>query len=133
MARHFRRWACALLGGLLLAGHVCAMDVAVDGRSVLPLSDGWHFRYTRTSGDAKAMTATTLDDSSWQKISLPHTWNHFGEYRLTRSADIDSEQGVGWYRLKLAGSSIPARQRHYLQFDGVGNVADVWVNAVHVG
>ncbi|MDQ6648300.1 MAG: beta-galactosidase, partial [Pseudomonadota bacterium] len=133
MARRFQRWAGILLGSLLLAGHAGAMDLAIGGRSVLALRDGWHFRYTGTPGDAKALTAATLDDSGWQKISLPHTWNHFGEYRLTRSDDIDSAQGVGWYRLTLAGSDIPSGQRRFLQFDGVGNVADVWVNGVHVG
>lgn len=103
------------------------------GRRIQPLNEGWRFRFIDTSGDADAMAAAGLDDHAWQHVSLPHSWDHFGEYRLSRSPDIDNAQGVGWYRLRLARARIPPGRRHYLQFDGVGNVADVWVNGVHVG
>lgn len=132
MSRQVWRWSWVLLCTLLLAAQVSA-TAAGAGRSVTELRDGWHFRYTGTAGDTQAMTAATFDDRDWQQVALPHTWNHFGEYRLTRSASINNAQGVGWYRLRLDPAKIPPGQRHYLQFDGVGNIADVWVNGVHVG
>lgn len=120
---------------LLLPGATFAADTVPvrSGRAVSPLQEGWRFRYTGAPGDARAMISHALDDSDWQAVSLPHSWNHFGEYRLTRTGDIDNAQGVGWYRLRLMPSQLPSGARHYLQFDGVGNLADVWVNGVHVG
>lgn len=64
---------------------------------------------------------------------LPHSWNGIGEYRLERSSGTANAQGVGWYRLRLDGARPAAGERVFLQFDGVGNVADIWVNGTHVG
>jgi len=121
----------ALLCLLLLATASAAH--AHDGRSVVALRDGWRFHYAAAPVDPARMIGAAIDDGDWAKVALPHTWNRLGEYRLTRSADVDDAQGEGWYRLRLEAARIPPGARHYLQFDGVGNVADVWVNGVHVG
>ena len=97
---------------------------------MISLDRDWRFRL----GDAGADAALpSYDDSAWQKVNLPHSWNRIGEYRLERSAGTANVQGIGWYRLEVDGARLPSGQRHVLQFDGVGNVADVWVNGVHVG
>ncbi|KGI77694.1 hypothetical protein LF63_0109055 [Oleiagrimonas soli] len=104
-----------------------------SGRHVRPLMTHWRFRYTGHPGDAHTLAGAAFDDRGWQRVTLPHTWNHFGEYTTHRTAGIDMRQGVGWYRLHLPGAQLPPGARHYLQFDAVGNVADVWVNGRHVG
>ena len=100
-----------------------------DEREVQSLDRGWRF----SPGDAgEGASAPDFDDSRWQTVSLPHSWNRLGEYRLERSEDTAKVQGVGWYRLHLADVRRPKR-RQLLQFDGVGNVARVWVNGVEIG
>ncbi len=132
MAVYTSRYNNAKLLSLLL--FVVATTVhAHDTRTVVALRDGWRFRYTGAPVDPANMTGAALNDDDWTKVELPHTWNHLGEYRLTRSADVDDAQGEGWYRLRLDPARIAPGARHYLQFDGVGNVADVWVNGAHVG
>lgn len=132
MAAHPPRYDTATLPPLLL---LVAMSTghAYDARTVVALRDGWHFLYAGAPVDPERMTGTNLDDGDWARVALPHTWNHLGEYRLTRSAQVDDAQGEGWYRLRLEPARIAPDARHYLQFDGVGNVADVWVNGIHVG
>ncbi|MFP5435246.1 MAG: sugar-binding domain-containing protein, partial [Alphaproteobacteria bacterium] len=103
---------------------------AAGPRQIVSLASGWRFRF---GGDADGVTAPTFDDSSWERIDLPHTWNRMGEYQLTRSAQSNLEQGIGWYRLALTAPSRAKGQRQLIQFDGVGAIAEIWVNGVRVG
>ena len=98
-------------------------------RVVTPLDQGWRFHDGPAPIDA---ALPSFDDSGWGSVNLPHSWNALGEYALHRSDKTRDRQGEGWYRLVLDGRALPPLSRHFLQFDGVGNVADVWVNGAHV-
>jgi beta-galactosidase/beta-glucuronidase len=68
-----------------------------------------------------------FDDSSWQPIGLPHTFD------LPYFRTPEFYVGVGWYRKRF---TLPARARDTcwsLEFDGVFQVADIFVNNVPVG
>jgi beta-galactosidase len=109
-----------------------APAVAADPRTVTDLSAGWRFRF---GGDAAGVTAGGYDDSGWQQVALPHSWNRLGDYRLTRqgSTGRNADMGTGWYRSNFAAPRLAAGRRLYLQFDGVGAVARVWINGVEIG
>lgn len=112
-------------------GHATVVARCVaPARSSVDLSTGWRFRF---GGDAASAIAEATDDSGWQAVSVPHTWNRLGEYSLTRSPGTDKRQGAGWYRLKLSLPAIAPGQRRILQFDGVGTIARLWVNGRPVG
>jgi beta-galactosidase len=99
-------------------------------RVTTDLSTGWHFRF----GDAPdTVTAAGFDDSGWEQVSVPHTWNRIGEYALTRGAATNNKQGVGYYRLNFAAPAAAKGRRQYLDFGAVAIIADAWVNGVHVG
>jgi beta-galactosidase len=112
------------------AGSSVAQAPAASPRQTLPLHEGWRFQF---GGDDARVTAADFDDSGWEAVSLPHSWNRMGNYAPERAADTDVRQGVGWYRLRMTGPQLGKGRRAILQFDGVGNIADVWVNGVHVG
>ncbi|HEX7821717.1 MAG TPA: glycoside hydrolase family 2 TIM barrel-domain containing protein [Sphingobium sp.] len=103
---------------------------AAAPRQVTDLSPGWHFRFG-VAGDAPATPG--YDDSGWETVAVPHTWNRIGEYATTRSAATNNAQGIGWYRLTVDAPAAASGQRHYLDFAAVSNIADVWVNGSHVG
>lgn len=116
------------LAALMLAGGcVSSREVTqpAAGRTVHELDDGWLFQF---AGDRPQ-----LPDAGWQEVSLPHSWNRLGEYRVAPSGSGNNARGIGWYRLSLDGAQLAPGKRHFLQFDGVGNIADVWVNKIHVG
>lgn len=99
-------------------------------RPAIDLSHGWRFRF----GDEPAsVTGSDFDDRDWQQVSVPHTWNHIGAYALTRGAETDNRQGVGWYRLRVDAPKAKPDDRQYLDFAAVAKLADVWVNGRHVG
>ena len=99
-------------------------------RMIADLGAGWQFRF-----DEKLTpeTAAALPDGGWAPVVLPHTWNRLGEYRVGRTEATDNRQGIGWYRLRLDGATLPAGRRHVIEFDGVGNIADLWVNGRKAG
>ena len=118
---------------LVLAG--CATLPAVPAsqanpRGVRELLQGWQFRFDNAWDAARAQSAPA---SEWQPVSLPHSWNRIGEYRLERSAATDDRQGKGWYRLAIDGRSLDPIKRHFIEFDAIGNVANVWLNGRHLG
>lgn len=125
----------ALLAWLALAcGGCAATRMALDAdksRVETPLSRTWRFHLGQPAVGDPAQAA--FEDGAWQCVDAPHTWNSLGEYRVGRTAATRSVQGIGWYRRELDSATLPPRARHWLQFDAVGNVADVWVNGVHVG
>ncbi|WP_033921674.1 glycoside hydrolase family 2 [Sphingomonas sp. 37zxx] len=105
-------------------------SVAESPRQVVLLHDDWRFRF---GGDAKGVTDPAYDDTAWETVALPHSWNRLGGYQSTRSPDTNVEQGIGWYRLNFTPPPRSGRQRQVIQFDGVGAVAELWVNGVRVG
>jgi beta-galactosidase len=103
---------------------------AESPRVVTDLSTGWRFRF---GGDSAGIMAAGYDDSGWEQVAVPHTWNRVGEYGLTRSAATNNKQGIGWYRLTYNAPAAAKGRRQYLDFGAVGIIADVWVNGTHVG
>lgn len=137
------RYACAIAVGVA-AGYIPAADAAQSNpsrtiagassftvpRQVVNLDDGWRFRLGGAADDA---TNVDFDDSSWETVQLPHSWNRLGNYAQARAEGSDVRQGSGWYRLRLDRLLLPRGKRAVLQFDGVGAIADLWVNGHHIG
>jgi beta-galactosidase len=101
------------------------MTFPATPRVSVDLDAGWKF-YPRdnTHGPEPA-----FDDSSWDKVDLPHTWN------AADGADGGNNyyRGPAWYRRHVTVDPRLAGKRLYLQFDGVSLMADVYVNGNHVG
>jgi beta-galactosidase len=112
--------AAAALFFLAFFGDACA----VQARTAIPLDANWRF----AREDVRDAQNPAFDDSAWQKIALPHTYNaEDGEkggayYR-----------GPAWYRDHVVLPGALASRRAYLQFDGAALAADVWVNGKFAG
>jgi beta-galactosidase len=117
----------AALAALLLVGLRPALAAvpAADGRQVISLDPGWRF----LAGDDPHAREPGFDDSSWQPVDLPHTWNGLdGE-----DGGNNYRRGAGWYRRRIEVGPSLAGRRLYLQFDGASLMADVYVNGVYLG
>ncbi|WP_379488519.1 glycoside hydrolase family 2 TIM barrel-domain containing protein [Novosphingobium soli] len=99
-------------------------------RDVHPLLQGWRFHFGNVQADA---SRADFDDSGWDQVALPHSWNRIGGYRTQRGPDSNNRQGHGWYRLAYKAPAVAAGLRQYLDFAAVSKIADVWVNGSHVG
>jgi beta-galactosidase len=69
------------------------------------------------------------DDSRWQHIELPHTWNaHDGSDEIPGYF-----RGIGWYRKRFRLEERQRGKRVFLEFEGVFQKAEFWVNGVKAG
>ena len=100
---------------LLLALNLCCAIVPVNPaaaattsttttaespRQSADLSTGWRFRYGE-AGDAPA--APAFDDSGWEQVSVPHSWNRIGEFGSTsiRLAAIQPMSSTSYDRFRV--------------------------------
>ncbi len=100
-------------------------DGFAQPRIVQTLNDEWKFIRQRVVG----AEAASFDDSKWQTISLPHTWNA----RDGQDGGNNYYRGVGWYRKQLLIDSKYQSKVIYLKFDAVSIAATVYVNGKQVG
>ena len=111
----------------------------VSPRCDVMLKDGWKF--TREASDSAHLR--DYDDSSWEKVTIPHDWAISGPFdfdndnwRTANGKDRPGRTGslpwtgLGWYRRAF---SAPAGKKVFLVFDGVMCNARVYVNGKEVG
>ena len=91
-------------------------------RLQIPINDNWEF----VKWDMARLNNNELP--SWQSISIPHTWN-----ATDAQSGEGMYQGYGWYRRELEVPEDWKGQRVFVRFEGVGSVADIYVNDRHVG
>ena len=76
-------------------------------------------------GEEEGWTEPELDDSDWQKVTVPHTWNVMGT--------TSEYEGVAWYRKQFSLPEETQDAHLRLQFDAVFYKAVVWLNGVYLG
>jgi beta-galactosidase len=90
-------------------------------RSKVALAGGWKFIASDSLAGAEA---TTFNDSAWSSVSVPHTWDTvLGVTTHTNS----------WYRTHFTVNPADPLDRVYVYFEGVFQIADVYVNGQHLG
>jgi beta-galactosidase len=100
-----------------------------QGGKLYRLDDEWRF----IRGDTDGAQSTTLNDSGWDRVMLPHTARI--ESLLTGEPDSATRQwqGICWYRRRLRLNRDAVWKKVFLKFDGAMNVADVWLDGAKVG
>ena len=114
-------------------------------RSVELLEKGWKF----SLGDKEGACMVDYDDSSWEKVIIPHDWAITGPFDVNNDlqtvavtqnfetkASLKTGRtgglpyvGVGWYRRKF---DVPSGKKAELVFDGAMSEARVYVNGKEV-
>jgi hypothetical protein len=92
-------------------------------RQRININRDWRF----SRGDVAGADAAGFDDSAWQRVGLPHTFDL--PYFRTPEFCV----GYGWYRKRL---DVPAEwrgRRLSVEFDGAFQVAEAFVNGVRLG
>ncbi|TWI99427.1 beta-galactosidase [Mucilaginibacter frigoritolerans] len=103
-----------------------------EARSIADFDKDWHFHL----GDVNDGQTTSLNDASWRLLNLPHDWSIEGKFSKDNPATPEGGAlpgGIGWYRKTF---TVPASSKNklvYIDFDGVYQKSDVWVNGHHLG
>ena len=119
-----KKFALATLAGFAVA--------SASAREVLPLDDGWRF----LKGDAPGAAQPGFDDSKWPTVNVPHDWSIAGPFARTNragGAGAFLPSGVAWYRKHFTLPSADLGRRVFVEFDGVMQNSDVWINGMHLG
>lgn len=102
------------------------------GRQRFRMDFGWRF----TLGDPPSAEKATFDDKSWRALDVPHDWSIEGPWSKNNpsgSAGGYATIGTGWYRKSFHVPQEFVGRRVLLDFDGVFNRSDVWINGQKVG
>ncbi|MDI7776092.1 sugar-binding domain-containing protein [Asticcacaulis sp. EMRT-3] len=119
--------AILLCTGMATAAHAeRASTVVASPRQSFDFDQNWKMH----TGDDPAASGTTYDDKGWQAVTLPHAFNE--EEAFAR--DIHKlSTGITWYRKTFRLPKGTHADHAFLEFQGVRQAAEVWVNGVEVG
>jgi hypothetical protein len=81
-------------------------------------------------GDNAAAAQPHFDDSKWRRVTLPHAWNEDYAYRVSIH---DQPVGIAWYRKHFTVPAIPEGGRVLIEFEGVRQAAQVYLNGHLLG
>ena len=94
--------------------------------SSISLDGNWRFSIDRQDkGETESWFAPNYDDSAWQIISVPHTWNVMPDYSLYN--------GLAWYRYEITLPTELQNMLLRLRFQAVFYLTRIWVNGDYVG
>ncbi|HEX4055612.1 MAG TPA: glycoside hydrolase family 2 TIM barrel-domain containing protein [Tepidisphaeraceae bacterium] len=102
-----------------------ATEGVVAPRVAVNLNSDWKF----IRDDVPGAEQLGFDDSSWQNVKLPHTWNNLdGE-----DGGNNYYRGPAWYRRHLTLGADEHGKSLFLQFDAASSAATVYVNGKLAG
>ncbi|MBC8053426.1 MAG: glycoside hydrolase family 2 protein [Sphingobacteriaceae bacterium] len=111
---------------LMLALGTVTAFAAKSPRVKYNFNPGWKL----FTGDAKGAEAPDFDDASWKAVTLPHAWNEDAAFKVS----IDKHPtGIVWYRKKFAIPSSDLGKKVFLEFEGVRQAGDFYLNGKHIG
>jgi len=94
--------------------------------SSISLDGNWQFSIDRQDkGESESWFAPNFNDSSWQTVNVPHTWNVMPDYSLYN--------GLAWYRCKITLPQELQGMLLRLRFQAVFYLARIWVNGHYLG
>ena len=108
-------------------------------REIVEFNDNWRFLKLPKKTGLSAMTVESpvFDDSQWESVTLPHTWNAVDGADGRSGIDEGGEhyyRGVGGYRKRYVFSGDTyGDKRIFLEFEGANTVAELYVNGYYVG
>ena len=87
-------------------------------RQDILLNNDWNFRFSHQ-----------VQKGTEVRVDLPHTWNA----QDALSGKIDYKRGIGNYEKNLFIRPEWKGKRLFIRFEGVNNIADVFINRRHIG
>jgi len=113
-----------LLPGAALAQR--ASQAVPSPRQSFNLNGDWRIRV----GDDAGFSQAAHDDKDWSSVSLPHAFNEDQAFAVDGHKHAE---GIIWYRKHITLPADAPRGRAFLEFQGVRQAADIWVNGQKMG
>ena len=102
-----------------------ASTVVASARATYNLNPDWRM----TTGEQAGAERPGFADGKWARVTLPNAFNE----REAFARDIKNlSTGITWYRKRFTAPSGAAAGKAFLEFEGVRQAAEVWVNGQSV-
>ena len=149
--RVLKYFNCTLVLALLFAvGAAAAQGYSVpDSPSVVynfnlnwkfykPAANTWPLQSAMNGvvdGEGRHFYEPGYDDSAWESVSLPHTFNDVDSFRniANDAGDIGVWRGIAFYRTTFSLPESDAGRKVFIEFEGIRQAAYVYLNGVMVG
>ncbi len=126
-----------ILGTALIAAMVLLQLTTFGHTMVFNIKDRnldrhWQF----LAGDAPGAEQPAFDDHAWRTVDVPHDWSiegPFAETNKTGGSGGFLPSGVGWYRKAFVLPDTDSNRCVFVEFDGVMQNSEVWINGVSLG
>ena len=104
---------------------------ATPGQAI-NFDEGWRFQI----GDPSGAQTTDFNDATWRTLNVPHDWSIAGAFDQNAPGGGTAAYlptGIGWYRKGFTLAKNTAGKRVTLEFDGIYQRSEVWINGVSLG
>lgn len=93
---------------------------AQNFKKVVDLNQRWKF----SVGDRHEWASPNFDDSNWERVNVPSSWENQG---------FHGYDGYAWYRTEFFSADIPDNHSLYLNLGNIDDVDEVFVNGQRIG
>lgn len=110
-----------------------------SGNNFIKNPQNRHIRPDGNPGSDFPFVKINFDDSSWEKVTLPHDWAIKGPFFTGSEPEVGGGMGrlpingVAWYRKKLNIQAPDTGKSFFLDIDGAMSYCMVWLNGFLVG
>ncbi|MDI6401309.1 beta-galactosidase GalB [Balneolaceae bacterium ANBcel3] len=129
MSKRFFLIGCFL--GAAMGFYGCSQKEEAS-RIVLDFNEEWSFYL----GERDQETVPVDDTDGWRVLSLPHDWSIEGDFSPDHPAGTGGGAlpgGIGWYQKSFNLDERYSGKRVFIEFDGIYQESDVWINGEHLG
>ena len=102
------------------------LSVSAIERTKLNFNADWRLLV----GDVAEAAQPDFDDSAWQRVTLPYAFNG---HEAFKKDIVDLTDTICWYRKRFEISEKQAVGKVFVEFEGVRQGADFYLNGHHVG
>jgi beta-galactosidase len=129
------------LSGAAKAGVVSALNIEMPAQQTAetnhaPRRSNFDRDWKFFLGDPEGAQSPDFKDSDWRLLDLPHDWSIEGTFSQDAPAAGTGAYlptGIGWYRKQFLLPAGASGKRVSLQFDGVYQRSEVWINGKSMG
>ncbi len=86
--------------------------------------------------DVPGAEVPSFDDSQWESVSTPHTFNDVDSFRVIidhSGGDRGTYKGISWYRKHFKLPASAAGSKVFIEFEGMRQAGDIYLNGLPVG
>lgn len=128
--------ACGV-AALSAAPYLRALEISKTAAAPSPrITESFDFGWKFAKNDVSGAEQDGFSDSGWRTLDLPHDWSIEGpvdEHASSGGPGGYMPTGIGWYRKTFSFPESYRSKVVILEFDGVYQNSDVWINGHHLG